>query len=411
MSGGPYASAIPPGPIGPANQRKSRGPLFAAVSAGVLVLVLAIAGIAFAVGGGNGKKKGGDPPAAAAACGYKIAYLGGLTGNNSADAQTVRNAAKLALDRHNRKHDGCTTELAEFDTKGEADEAARLAEQVVRDEKVLGVLGPLTYNEGQKVMPILEAAGLPVISPTLSHNAMSTRGWRTFHRTVGSDADQATAAAKYLTQTLHARRVFVVAEVDEYGAGVADDARLKLNTAFVGRAGIDGSATTYGTIVKDITNSLADAVYFAGYYDAGAILVKELRAAKPDINIVTWDRLFTDLFAEAAGNTAAEGVVITCPCVPPSEARDNFANDYKAQYQEAGYYSPESYDAANVLLAALAAGKATRADILSFVNSYDGQGVSRRIKFTSTGDLDPSSPTVWAYKIKSGGVYKEQVIA
>lgn len=411
MSGGPYASAIPPGPTGPSgNRRRSKGPLVAAISAGVVVLLLAIGGIAFALSGDDDGPRD-DPPLAAPACGYKIAFLGVLSGNNSVDGQTVRNATRLALDRYNRKHGGCTTDLAEYDTKGEADEAARQAEQIVRDEQVLGVVGPLTFNEAQKAMPILEAGGVPAISPTLTHNSMSTRGWRMFHRTVGTDADQATAAAKYLTQTLRARRVFVVAEIDEYGAGVADDARLKLNTAFVGRAGIDGSAGTYGNTVKEILDSTADALYFSGYYDAGAILVKELRAVKPDIKIVTWDRLFTDLFAESAGNSAAEGVVITCPCVPPSEARDNFANDYKAQYTEAGYFGPESFDAANVLLEAVAAGKANRPDVLTFVKAYDGQGVSRRIKFTDNGNLDPSNPTVWAYTVKSGGVYKDQPIA
>jgi branched-chain amino acid transport system substrate-binding protein len=209
---------------------------------------------------------------------------------------------------------------------------------------------------------------------------------------------------------MSARRVFVVAEIDEYGAGVADDARLKLNTAFVGRAGIDGSAGTYGNTVREIVDSTADALFFSGYYDAGALLVKELRAAKPDIKIVTWDRLFTDLFAESAGNAAAEGVVITCPCVPPSEARDNYANDYKALYNEAGYFGPESFDATNILLGAVAAGKATRPDVLSFVKAFDGQGVSRRIKFTAAGDLAPEFAGVWAYTVKAGGVYKDQPI-
>jgi hypothetical protein len=121
MSGGPYASAIPPGPIGPGNQRKSRGPLIAAISAGVLVSCWR-SPASVRRRRRRREEEGRRPTPGAAACGYKIAYLGGLTGTNSADAQTVRNAAKLALDKHNRKHEGCTTELAEFDTKGEADE-------------------------------------------------------------------------------------------------------------------------------------------------------------------------------------------------------------------------------------------------------------------------------------------------
>jgi ABC-type branched-subunit amino acid transport system substrate-binding protein len=411
MSGAAYASTIGPLPAVPGRQQRSRGPLIAAVAAGVVVLLMAIGGIAFALRGDNGKGGGDDPPPVSAACGYKLAFLGILSGDNSGDGQTVRNSTRLALDKYNRQHDGCTTELVEYDTKGEDDQASRFAEELARDEKVLGVIGPLWFSEAQKAMPILEAAGVPVVSPSVTYTSASQKGWRTFHRTVGNDADQAAAAARHLTQTMRAQRVFVVADTDEYASAVADDVRRGLNTAFVGRADINGSETTFASVVSQISSSTADAVYFAGYYDAGGILVKELRAAKPDMKVATWDRLFTDLFAEAAGEAAAEGVVITCPCMPPSEARDNFANEYKARYSEAGYYGPESYDAANVLLAALGAGKATRADVLSFVNAYDGQGVSRRIKFTASGDLDPSTPTVWAYTIKSGGVYKDQLIA
>jgi hypothetical protein len=36
--------------------------------------------------------------------------------------------------------------------------------------------------------------------------------------------------------------------------------------------------------------------------------------------------------------------------------------------------------------------------------------VSRRIKFTATGDIEPTSTGVWAYQIKDGGVYKDQLI-
>lgn len=414
MSGGPYASTIPPGigPGGPGTQRKSRGPLIAGISACVVVLLLVTGGIVFALRSrDDDKKKDPKPPPVAAACGFKIAFLGVLSGDNSADGKTVRNASRLALDKYNRQHEGCTTELVEYDTKGDDAEAVRLAEQLVRDDKIIGVVGPLWFSEAQKVMPILDAAGIPAVAPTLTYTSLSQRGWKTFHRTLGSDADQAAAGVRYLTGTMKAQRVFVVADNDEYGTAVASDVRLRLNTSFVGRADITGTETTYASVVSQIVASTADAVYFAGYYDSGGILVKELKAAKPGIKVASWDRLFTDLFAEAAGNAAAEGVAITCSCVPPDDARDNFANEYKERYGAAGYYAPEAYDAANVLLNSLGSGKATRTDVLSYVNAYDRQGVSRRIKFTASGDMEPSSVNVWAYTVKSGAVYKDQLIA
>jgi branched-chain amino acid transport system substrate-binding protein len=397
----------PPGPYPPA--RRSRGPLIAGLVAAAVVVLLIVGGAAYALLPGD-KPRPPKPPAAQPACGYKIAYLGILSGENNGDGETIRNASRLAVDKYNREHDGCTTEMVEYDTKGDDDEAARLADQLAKDEKILGVVGPVWYSEALKAMPILDAAGVSVISPSLSYSGLSQKGWKTFHRTVGTDTDQAAAAARYLTTVMRAQKIFIVADNDEHGTAVASELRLRLNTAAAGRVDITGSETTYAEVVGQINSATADAVYFAGYYDAGGLLVKQLREAKPGIKVLAWDRIFTNSFIEAAGKPAAEGVVITCPCLPPSEARNNFANDYRGRFEEAGYYGPEAYDAANILLAALNAGNDTRDEILSYVTGYEGEGVSRRVNFTATGDLDNSSPTVWAYQVKNGGVFKEQVI-
>src|SRR3712207_9282210 len=97
-----------------------------------------------------------------------------------------------------------------------------------------------------------------------------------------------------------------------------------------------------------------------------------------------------------------------CPCIPPEEARDNFANDFRDRYGDAGYYGPEAFDAANVLLAALGAGNATRADVLDYVNGYEENGVSPRIKFGPDGDLEAGDPHGWSYQVRGREVGKEQ---
>jgi branched-chain amino acid transport system substrate-binding protein len=396
------AAGVPPAP------KRSRVALVGGLVAGSVVLVLIIAGVAYAL---RPKPPGPTPPpTVAAACGYKIAYLGILSGADSADGQTIRNSSRMAVDRYVREHGNCATELLEYDTKGNSDEATRLADQLAKDPKVLGIVGPIWLDESQKVMPILDAAGITVVSPMLGSTQLARRGWKTFHRIIGNDVDQAAAGVRYLTTVLGAKRVFIVADNDEVGSAMASDVRLKLNTASAGRADIAGNETNYSAVISQIAAANADAVYFAGYHDAGAIFVKQLRTAKPGIKIVAWDRAFTGAFVKNAGKEA-EGVVITCPCIPPTEARNSFASTYKDRYTEPGYYAPEAYDAATVLLAALAAGKSTRPDVLAYVNAYDGEGVSRRIKFTPNGDLVYAAPHIWAYQVRNGSVYKDQVMA
>ena len=53
-----------------------------------------------------------------------------------------------------------------------------------------------------------------------------------------------------------------------------------------------------------------------------------------------------------------------------------------------GVYSVESYDAANILLAGIKAGKTTRAAMLKYVKSYNGKSVTgNTIKFDKNGDI------------------------
>src|SRR5262249_51922809 len=132
--------------------------------------------------------------------------------------------------------------------------------------------------------------------------------------------------------------------------------------------------------------------------------------AAPKIPIISGDKIFTQSFVDAAGTTA-EGVIMTCPCMPADQAAQNFASNFKKRYsQTASYYGPEAFDARNIFLAGLNAGKSTRKDMLDFVNAYEGRGVARPIKFTVNGDLDVANLQIWAFKVQNGNVNSDQVV-
>jgi branched-chain amino acid transport system substrate-binding protein len=381
--------------------------LIAGLIAACLLLVAVVGGVGYALLPDKSRPK---PQVPIAACGYKIAYLGVLSGDNTQDGQTVRNSAKLAVDGYNTAHPSCTAELAEFDTEGDDDVAVQKANELAKDEKILGVVGPVWDAEADQAMPVLDGAGVPVTSPSLPEVDLTGHNWKTFHRTTGNDSDQAAASARYLTSTMRAQRVFIVADSDASGIAYSQELRLKLNTAYTSRADIEGNEKDYAAVVTQITQSNADVLYLAAYYDAAGLLVKQLRNAGSTIKVMGWDRMFSPAFVNGAGPNAAEGAVITCPCLPPSEAKNNFANTYKEKFGDAGYFAPEAFDAANVYLDGLAAGKSTRAKMLEFMAGYDHEGVSHRIKFKPSGDLD-AAPVVWAYKVQSGSVYKDQAVA
>ena len=169
--------------------------------------------------------------------------------------------------------------------------------------------------------------------------------------------------------------------------------------------------TDFSGPVSQVTKANPDAVYYAGESDDGTAFIKALRAAEAGHRVVVSDRLFTQLFVDTLGKTA-DGIIVTCPCVPSDQAGGDYASRYQAAYKTtAGYYGPEAYDGTNIILEGFTAGKGTRPDLLAFVNKYEGKGVARSYKFTATGDLTVPDPLIWSYKITSPYTAAEAVIA
>jgi ABC-type branched-subunit amino acid transport system substrate-binding protein len=399
--------------------RRSPGLLIGLLAIGLVVLVGGGA-MVFALrptgndgngGGGNHAGPGDAGAAASPACGYKIAYLGVLSGDNASDGTNIRDSVKLATEQYNDKHPSCSAQLVEFDTGYDSDKSTELAKQVAGDDKILGVVGPVYLSEIDAALPELEKAGVATITPAASDPGLSLNGWRVFHRTLGTDIDQAGAAARYLKQLMKAKKTVVVGDDSQFGRNVSAEVGRQLGDASAGTISIKRDDKDFSAAVGQVNSSGADALYLGAYYDDGALFVKQLRASNKTIKIVSGDRVFTDIFIDTAGKAAAEGTVMTCPCIPASKARNNFAAQFRTRYNHAaGYYGPEAFDAANILLAGLNAGTADRAAMLKYVDSYDGEGVSRRIKFTAHGDLDVTRLQVWAYRVSNGYVEPEQAI-
>jgi branched-chain amino acid transport system substrate-binding protein len=395
-----------------------------AIAGGVAAVVLIAAAVtAYALwphpepgpGPGGGSAGPHAPGAASPACGYKIAMLGVLSGDNNGDGTTIRDSAKLAVEQYNAKHTGCTVSLVEYDTQnaatGKDELAAAKAADIAADPRILGVVGPVYASEVRVALPPLESAGVPVITPSATDTDLSQNGWKVFHRTLGTDLDQADAGVRYLNRVIKVTKTFVVDDGTTFGSGVAAEVDRRLGDSSAGTGTIDLNKPDYSSVINQIKSSGADSVYFGGFSKAGGGFVKQLRAAKSDIVVMAGDRVFTDTFIDTAGQSNAEGVYITCTCVPPTEARNNFSTTYRNRFSDsAGYYGPEAFDAANILLSGIGAGKASRADMLAYVNAFDGEGVSRHVKFTVRGDLDVSRLQVWAYKVSSGTVRSVAVI-
>jgi branched-chain amino acid transport system substrate-binding protein len=353
-------------------------------------------------GGGGGSADGGG------ACDQVLAFFGPETGPAAGLGAPIINGAQLAVDQYNADAE-CDVELTKFDSQGSPDQAPSLATEAAGDETIVGIVGPAFSGESAAAGPIFAEAGLPTISPSATNPTLADNGWDTFHRALGNDATQGPAAAKYISETVGGKAVFVIDDASEYGAGLAGIVEEDLGDAVVETDTIQVGDTDFSATVTKVTASKADTVFFGGYYAEAALLVSQLRDGGFEGTFVVADGVKDPGFLEAG--EAAEGSVITCPCIPADDpAVAEFAAAYEAEFGEApGTYAAEAYDATNIFLDGIAEGIDNREDMLAFINEYDEPGVTKQLAFDETGE--PADVHVYAYTVTGGEIVPEGEIS
>jgi branched-chain amino acid transport system substrate-binding protein len=367
----------------------------------VPALVAAFALVLAACGGGE---EGGGGAAAT----VKIAYFGVLTGDASPQLGiNIRNGAKLAVDEFNAKGGATKVELVEYDSQGDPAQAPQLAQRAVT-EKVAGIVGPAFSGESRVANPIFEEAKIPNVSPSATGVSLAANGWKYYHRIVANDDVQSAAVAEYMTKKLAAKKVAAIDDKSEYGKGLADGVRKALGgqgTQVVNES-IDPKATDYSSVVNAVKSAAPEAIYYGGYYQEAAKLLKQLRDGGIQATFVSGDGSL-DQQLITLGGAAAEGAIATCACVLANLSTDEkakkFLADYKAKFNaDPGTYSTEGYDAAGVFLKAIEAGKTTAEDINAWLATATVEGLTKQIKFEANGEV--SAGDVFVYEAKGGKI-------
>lgn len=322
---------------------------------------------------------------------YKIGFFGAETGPAGALGQNMVGGVKLALSEF--KVAGCNVTLADFDSQGNPANAPDLAQKAIDDAKIIGIVGPGFSGETLAVGDKLFQAGLPNISPSATNYTITQKGWKTFFRVIGNDLAQGKQDAKYLS----GKKVFAISDDTDYGKGLVGVFNDNIGSAGVGKDQVTTGQTDFSATVTKVLGSGADTVFYAGYYPEAGLLLKQLKAKGFAGTFLGTDGVQDGAFNKAAGD-AATGALFSAPAGPPDAS---FNTKYKAvNGVDSGLYSEQAYDATNVFLAALKAGKTTRADIAKFIPSYTTTGASGPIAFDDKGDIKES--VIYVYKDAGG---------
>lgn len=375
--------------------------------------ILAMALMLIAAGCTNKAKTGGT---ASEKKTVAIAFVGPKTGSLANLGLNALNGAKLAVDQANAAGDlDVKLELKEFDTQGSGSQASTLKDQFINDAEIIGIVGPIFSGETKAIIPSLEEAGLVMISPSATNVQLPTiiPTENVFHRLIPDDDIQGKGVSDYVTKVLKLKTMAFIHDNSDYGKAVAEGTRDLLKGAGVAEAftdAVDPASQDYSAVVNKVVGASPqpDGIFYGGYYAESGRLAKQLRDAGYKGKFVSGDGSLDVGFVDGAGTKGAEGAVLTCACTLATTDAPGplgkFAKDFKKSLgTNAGTYSTEGFDAANIFIDGIRKGNKTRPSLLKFVEgitTYDG--ISKKLEILPNGNV--KSGEVFAYEVKDGKI-------
>lgn len=342
-----------------------------------------------------------------------------LTGQNSATGLGIQGGVQIAVNDANKNNTvpGVTFKVQALDDKAIPAQGQSNATQLVQNEKVLGVVGPLNSGVATQMQQVFATANLVEISPSNTAPELTqgknwqtskSRPFKTYFRTATTDALQGGFAADYAYSTLKKRKVFIVDDKQTYGAGLAKLFKAGFTKAggkVTGEDHVNTGDTDFSALVTKIKNSKADLVYYGGQYDESEKLTKQLKDGGAKVPLFGGDGMFSDTYIQTAGKTS-EGDLATSVGQPvdslPSAA--DFIKKYKASGLKGDYgtYGGYSYDAATAIIKAIGNvvkdGKVpsdARTKIVGEVQKTKFDGIAGPVSFDEYGDTTNKQLTVY----------------
>ncbi len=287
----------------------------------------------------------------------RIGGVAPLTGESASFGQSGRRGSELAVEQWNARGGllGRRIRLVVADDKGDPAEGAIVVTRLIKQHKVVGLVGLPVTKVALAGAPIAQSAGIPLVASSAT-NAKVTEVGDFIFRACLIDSFQGSMGARFAFQDLKARRAACLFDLgNDYPKGLAE----VFQAAFTGLGGevvgfeghAPGNPDFHAALAKAI-RARPDLIYVPDYYGDAALVVRQARRLGfrgPILGADGWDstRLpelagrdlentyFTTLFSEA----------------DPSPAVQTFVRAYQAKYgAPPDGHAAMGYEAAVILL-------------------------------------------------------------
>ena len=293
-----------------------------------------------------------------------------LQGASTAQTTPMVNGMKLALQQAGGKAGQWTVKYTSLDDstaaagKWDPGQTAADARKAASDPKAVYYMGEFNSGASEVSIPILNEAGLPMVSPANTYVGLTTNqpgsapgepqkyyptGTRTYLRIVPIDSIQAASDLLAMKQA-GCTKVAVANDKEAYGQGLATLLGLEKGSYgvnIVSDTGIDPTAPNFRSYASTIKGQGADCFFFAGIVSNGAVqITKDVHAALPTAKVFGGDGVCTDSYTSAkkGGVPASLYPLLQCTVATQKLSAYPGGKDFLAAYSKAyGTSSPDPY--------------------------------------------------------------------
>ncbi len=363
-----------------------RGTIFAQYwNTGIVTGLIAILGAVFSSVLFNGC----TPPGP-----IRIGFVGGMSGRVADLGIAGRNGAQLAVELRNQAGGvaGHPIELIIRDDEQTPEVVERVTRELIA-QGVIAIVGPMTSAMAVYMVPIANDAKVLLMSPTVTTNSLSGLD-DYFFRTISATQLIAAKSALYQRNVQHLQRIAALYDLrnkayTESWLGDFRDAFIQ-NGGEMGKViGFEsGTDTAFLQMARDLLADPVDGVVIVANSVDAALLCQQIRKLDRHLPIAVSEWGATERLLELGGK-AVEGVVAA-----QLFDRNSVAPRYHAFHQayhdrfkqEPGFGGTAAFDAANVVLDALAQRPSRQSLKQTVLVMHRFEGVQNSLIFDDFGD-------------------------
>ena len=281
--------------------------------------------------------------AGSASAQVKMGVAGPMTGGSAAFGAQLRQGAEQAVADINAQGGilGQKIELFIGDDRADPREGVSAANKFVADG-VKFVVGHFNSGVTIPASDVYQENGILAITPAATNPKVTERSMWNMFRVCGRDDQQGALAGKIIAERFKGKRVAIVHDKTTYGQGLADETRramAKGGLKDVLYEGVNKDDRDFNALISKIRQARADLVFFGGLYDAGGLIVRQMRAQGVKAPLMGGDGITDDEFAAIAG-PGAEGTLMTFSPDPRTNPANKAILDL---YRSKRMFEPQAY--------------------------------------------------------------------